>query len=91
MADITFNIANENIPRWADTAKFLWEIPQIPDPDWVDPEDGTEQPYINEFTDNQWAKEGLRRWIVLQVRRYERYIAKAAVDVSIQEEDNLVS
>jgi hypothetical protein len=60
--------------------KWLFTIPQIP----VDPEH-PELGMKNEFTDNAWAKEAVRRWIISQVKRYEEVKAKEALNVA---EDN---
>ena len=91
MADttITFTIPQAKVQRVIDATKFLHKIPKIDDPDWIDPEDGTTAPMIDEFTDNQWAKEAWRRYIIAQVKRYEIFKAKEAVD--IQADDTLVS
>ena len=92
MADkiITLTIPSAKVQRVIDATKFLHKIPQIDNPDFVTVEaTPNEEPRINEFTDNQWAKEAWRRYIINQVRRYETHQAKDAV--SIEADDSLVS
>ena len=43
----------------------------------------------NDFTDNQWAKEAVRRWVVKQVSRYETMVAKNAANVD--PEDDIIT
>ncbi len=43
----------------------------------------------NDFTDNQWAKESVRRWVVKQVSRYETMVAKNAANVA--SEDDIIT
>jgi hypothetical protein len=75
MATITFTIPAEKLDGLTDTFIWLWAIPQIE----VDGE------MVDEFTPNQWAKEGLRRWIIKQHKRHTDYLAKAQIDTA---EDN---
>ena len=39
------------------------------DPEWVDPEDGSDCPRIPRWTDKQWVKEHIRRWVTSQIKR----------------------
>jgi hypothetical protein len=41
MATITFTIPDEKLQRVIDSIGGLYPVPQIPDPEWVDPEDGS--------------------------------------------------
>ena len=68
---VQFTIDDAKIQKIIDTTKYFWPIPQIPDPAWIDPEDGSTAPLINQFTDVQWAKEGWRRHIIEMVKKYE--------------------
>ncbi len=86
---ITLTIPSEKVQRVIDATKFLHKIPQIADPNWIDPEDGSSAPMINEFTDNQWAKEAWRRYIIAQVKRYE--VFKAKEEVNIDSDDTLLA
>lgn len=53
----------ENIPqaKRAEVRTAIFEvrpnISTIPDPEWVDPEDGSTAPKVLEFTDAEWADE----------------------------------
>jgi len=91
MATISFNIPSEALPRIIAAMVGLYPIPQIPDPEWVDPGDGSEAPIVNEFTDSQWAKEALRRKIIRDVRRWERKVATGIANNNVTEDDNLLS
>ena len=66
--------------KWIETAKRLWPIPQIPNPAYVDDAKTPEVPeLVNEFTDEEWAKEGLVQWQNLQINRFANADAKCAV------------
>ena len=84
MADttISFTIPEAKVQRVVDALKGLYSIPQIDDPE-------NEGETIPEFTDNQWAKESVRRWIRDTVARYEQKTAKDAIAYS--PEDDLLS
>jgi len=79
MAIITFTIDNQKVQRISDAIKGLYPIPQI--------NVGTDEEPVweNEYTDNQWAKEKIRRWVIKQVARYEQ---KLAVNAIKYKEDN---
>jgi hypothetical protein len=80
--DITFTIPSNQVNRITDAMKFLFPIPQIQNPDYEDTQTTPEEPeFINEFSDGQWAKESVRRWIISQTRRYEEYQAKQAINI----------
>ena len=82
MATITFNIENGRIERIKDSLAGLYPIPTIDDPE-------NEGETIPEFTENQWAKECVRRWMIKQVARWEQKVAKEAI--AYTEEDNLIT
>lgn len=86
---ITFTIPDNKIQRIIDAMKGLYPISQISDPKWVDPKDGSQAPMVPEFTDGQWAKESVRRWIRNQVARYEQKVVKDAIAFS--PEDDIVT
>ena len=79
MVTITFTIPNDKLPNIVDAMKGLYPIPQI--------NTGTKQEPVweNEFTDNAWAKECIRRWVIEQVAGYNQ---KTAQDAIAYEEDN---
>jgi hypothetical protein len=79
MATISFTISTENISKVAEAMAGLYPIPQISDPAWEDPQDGSTAPMVPEFTPNQWAKEAIRRWVISQVARYEQKTKKDAI------------
>ena len=83
MATIVFTIPNDKLDKIKDALKGLYPIPRI--------NNGTEEePDMQpEFTDGQWAKECVRRWIVRQTARFEQ---REAVDaIAYSEEDNLIT
>lgn len=86
MADITISIPNDKIQRVIDAMKGLYPIPKIPDPEWVDPKDGSVAPLINKFTDQVWAKKCVVNYIKQSVARYEQAQAIRAVAYTIDEE-----
>ncbi len=75
MADTTieFTIPEAKVSRVIDAMKGLHPIPNDENGD-------------PEFTDNQWAKEAVRRWVVSSVKRWEVYEAKNAIDISADNE-----
>lgn len=76
MANITFTIPDAKLQRVVDAMKGLYPIPT----------DANQDPL---FTDNQWAKEAVRRWIRDTVARYEQ---KTAMDaISFSPDDGIVS
>ena len=91
MSEITFTIPTDKIQRVISTMKGLYEIPKIVNPEY-DPENpGTTEPLINEYSDSEWAKEVVRRWIVDQVQEYEQRIAIEAAKDSVSKDDSLVN
>ena len=76
---ITYTIPQAKAARVKAAMQGLYPIPQIPDPEWVDPGDGSEAPLVDEFTAAQWAKERPRRWVRDQVARWEQKVGKAAI------------
>jgi len=82
--EIKFTISDTKIQKIINTMKWLFPIPQIPvDP--LKPELGVK----NEFTDSQWAKEAIRRWITEQVYLKELSDARNAVNI-LPKDDSLI-
>lgn len=83
MAEITFTIPDAKLPRIIAAMNGFFPVPQT--------NTGTEEEPVwePEFTDGQWAKEAVRRWIVKQVQRWEKKAALNAVDV--QPEDDILT
>lgn len=66
-ADMTLNFIISDAKVAKAKAGFLRKKPnreKIADPEWVDPQDGSNAPRIKKYTDNQWIKEKIRREIV---------------------------
>ena len=90
MAQITFTVSDSEVARVKNTMKWLFPIPQIKNPEFVSSSQTPEIPeFIPEFTETQWIKESIRRWIVSQVKRYEELQARAAIN--ILKDNSLVS
>jgi len=79
MPRISFDITDEKLKKFETAMAGLYPIPSV--------NNGTEEePDMRpKFTDSQWAKECLRRWVVRQVARYEQ---KTAIDAIAYSEDN---
>lgn len=78
MADLTLNhtIPSAKVPEAVEYYSYLHKNTEtIPDPAWVDPDDGSQAPQIAKYTDEQWVKEHIRRHIKGQIER-----GKAAKD-----------
>ena len=75
---IAFTISATKIQRVTDAMKGRYPIP-------VD-ENGDPQ-----YTDGQWAKEKLRRWLVDLVYRHEVMVAKQNAQTLVLRDDSLIS
>ena len=60
-----------------------------PDPDWVDPQDGSEAPQIAKYSNSAWVREQVRRLIVRDVRRGLQMSANEAAIIAT--DDDIVS
>ena len=74
MAQVTFTINDAFLPDFIATVKWLYPVPK----------DVLGNPL---FTDNQWAKEAVRRWMISQVKRYKDYLAKEAVNTIVPDDN----
>ena len=93
--DIIFTIENTKMQRIIDAMLMLYpntelklKVGAVPDPVTGEykPED-----YKLKYTDAQWTKEVIRRWIVSQVQRGEQFKAqKTAVETIQKDQDGLV-
>ena len=81
MATVTITIDDAKLSRVTDALKGLYAIPVYPE--------GHESAGEPEFTDNQWAKEVTRRFIIRSVARWEQKTAIS--NVVYQEADDLAS
>ena len=88
---ISFEVPADKLPRIKAAMAGIYPIPQIPDPEWVDPEDGSEAPMVDEFGPGAWAKEAIRRLVKRDVARWERKVAAAAAVDAITEDDDLLN
>jgi len=66
--EVLLTIDDANVPKMVGVCKRYAPIPQIPDPEWVDPCDGTPAPLINEFSDEAWVMQAIYKMIEEQVR-----------------------
>lgn len=92
MATISFDIDNAVLPRVITGMLEVYpNTEQMVDPNWVNPGDGSEPPLVPKYTDNQWLKEVVRRFIVQTTRRGEVSIAKKAAGNDIQDTDDSIT
>ena len=78
MVEIKFTIPDNKVQRIIDTMKWEFSIPI----------DAGGNPL---FTDGQWAKESIRRWIINQVARYEKNLAEIQARNSVLPDDSLLT
>lgn len=94
MATISFTVPDAQLPRIVSAMKELYDIPTIPDPEWVHPggsNPATGPPQVPEFTDGQWAKEAVRRMIIREVNRWERRVSSKAAEKATPKDNALLS
>ncbi len=73
---VSFNIPEDKVSRVVAALKYFYPVPED--------EDG-----VPLFTDNQWAKEAIRRYIIILERRHRVCLAENAID--IDKDDDLLS
>ncbi len=78
--EIKFTVTTENLARIKAATKGLFSIPETCDDEKVCTPD---------FTDTQWVKEVLRRYVVHNVHRWEQTEARRQNDVA--KDDNLIT
>lgn len=64
---LTIEIEDDDISKQMMEDGFLKMIPmpQIPDPNWVDPKDGTEHPEVDEFPSTKaLAEDRMGEWLI---------------------------
>jgi len=66
---IEIEVPQDKIPLLRDYFFRARPIPQIPDPLWIDPKDGTLQPMVNEFSDLTWFKKCIRKYVLMECHR----------------------
>ena len=92
MADVTISVVIPEAKVAQALAGFLKIYPNTetkPDPDWVDPQDGSEAPQIAKYSNSAWVREQVRRLIVRDVRRGLQMAANEAAQVAA--DDDIVS
>ena len=92
MADVTISVVIPEAKVAQALAGFLKIYPNTetkPDPDWVDPQDGSEAPQIAKYSNSAWVREQVRRLIVRDVRRGLQMAANEEAQVAA--DDDLVS
>lgn len=72
MLQIILNIDDTAIDRFKDALAGLYPIPQIDDPNWIDPGDGSEAPKVDRYTKEEWLSAYLEGYLEKTVRRYEK-------------------
>jgi hypothetical protein len=82
MVQITFTIDDAKIDRVKNALVGFYPIPIIQDPE-------NPMGQIPQFTENQWAKECVRRWIIKQVAQWEQLQAQKTI--TYNEEDGLIN
>lgn len=86
---ITLTIPSEKVAKALQGFLAIYPNEEtIPDPEWIDPEDGTEAPQIAKYTNANWVNEQIRRIIVRDIRRGLQMIANK--EVIIETDDGMV-
>lgn len=75
MVIIKFNVDDSKIANIIEAMVGLYPIPYIDE--------------VPQFTEAQWAKECIRRWVIKQVARYNQL--RAIKDCTYAEDDTLLS
>ena len=88
MIEVILKIPEENIAEVIETILWLQPIPQIPDPDWVYSEEIQEAPLIDEYTEAQWGKEFIRRWLIQNVKNKRKTIAAENARIAVEAVEN---
>jgi len=89
MADIVLEITipEEKVSKAVEG--FLKIYPNnetVPDPRWVDPDDGSEAPQIPKYTTKEWVEEKLRRLLVRDIRRGLQMISNETAQVAVDDD-----
>ena len=77
--EITITIPAASRVRAVAAFEAIYPIPQIPDPEWVDPEDGSTAPMVPEYTSEQWLEVRLRQWLRDTIARVEQSQARRKI------------
>lgn len=66
---LRIEVSDEAKDAFSELFLFSRPIPQIPDPEWVDPGDGTPHPMVDEFTVKGWFETCLRKFALMTCSR----------------------
>ena len=107
MANVTITIPDQYVTRILTAINGIYPIPQVPNPEydenpsptnpsddpstWVYDYDFETPQYINEYTPAQWAKEKIKDFLILTVKRYERREAIATAEAAVDVPDGIVT
>ena len=97
MTDVTITIPDQYVTRILTAIEGIYPIPQIPNPEYDEnPSNPSlydfETPqYIDEYTSARWAKEKIKEFLILTVRRYERREAIATAEATVDVPDDIVT
>lgn len=83
MATLSFSVPDAKVGIIKEAMIGLYPIPKI--------NVGTDDNPVweNEYTEKQWIKESIRRWIIKQVARYQQKAAQQAIEYT--EDDSILS
>lgn len=86
MADVILEIKIPEAKVTKAAQGFLALYPNnetIPDPEWVDPEDGSEAPKINKYLVKDWVEEVVMRNLIRDVHRGLKKLAIQSITVDV--------
>ena len=87
MAELKYTIPSDKVTEYISDYVYVHKnTEQIDDPEWVDSEDGTKAPKVNKYTDVEWAREHILRYIKFQIVRGKRAKAQAAINAGNAED-----
>ena len=88
MTSFTITIPPKAIENKADFLG-LHPIPQVADPKWIDPEDGSSAPVVNEYTELEWLEEYTKRHLRKEYARGRH--ARRKDEIAYEENDTIVT
>ena len=84
--EINIRIKDADINTLQSFLKLYPNNETIPDPEWVDPEDGSLQPQIPLYTNLQWVDEKMRRILIRDIQRGAQMLANEVSLVQIDDD-----
>ncbi len=80
-ATLSYTISGEKVAEYISDYVYVHKNTEtIPDPKWVDPKDGTSAPRVAKYTDAQWVREHIYRYIKGQIIRGKKAKYRDAVE-----------